>query len=91
LVKKWRAKLGLRAKVQTAFSMNQNGSSQEDMEMHCIPESTIQKVIHETGGKVMDVRFTNSAEPAFSGNLQYLEQAPESGYVSKQYCVIKTV
>lgn len=89
-VKRWRVKLGLRAKMQAALTRNQTGSyTNQPMEMHCIPESTIRSVIHEAGGKVMDVRLTNSAEPAFSGNLQYLEQAPEAGYVSKQYCVIK--
>ena len=92
LVKKLRVRLALRARMQTAFGMKQNGSGEnEAMEMHCIPESTVQRVLHEAGGKVMDVRLTNSAEPAFCGNLQYLTQAPVSGYVSKQYCVIKPV
>lgn len=90
LVKRLRVRLGLRAKMQAAFGMDQNGSyTNEPMEMHCIPERTIRRSIHGAGGKVLDVRLTNSAEPAFSGNLQYLKQAPESGYVSKQYCVIK--
>lgn len=90
LIKKWRVKLALRAKMQIALGLTRNGFAyNEAMEMHCIPESVLRNVISENGGKVLDVRLTNSAEPAFCGNLQYLTQAPASGYVSKQYCVTK--
>lgn len=90
-IKKWRVQLALRAKLQTAFGFNQNGRHHnEAMEMHCIPESAIRRVIDESGGKVIDVCLTNSAAPDFSGNLQYLHQELASGYVSKQYCVVKT-
>jgi hypothetical protein len=45
--------------------------------------------VHEHGGRVADVRLTNSTDPAFCGDLQYLASEPEFGYVSKQYCVVK--
>src|SRR6476646_9766793 len=46
------------------------------MEMHCIRERVIRKLIEENGAHVIDVRLTNSCEPSFSGNLQYLAQEP---------------
>jgi ubiquinone/menaquinone biosynthesis C-methylase UbiE len=59
------------------------------MEMHCIKESVIRKLITQNSAKVVDVAFTNSCDPSFSGDLRYLTQGPLQGYVSKQYCVIK--
>ncbi|MFL6311584.1 MAG: class I SAM-dependent methyltransferase [Terriglobales bacterium] len=59
------------------------------MEMHCIKESVIRKLITQSGARVVDVAFTNSCDPSFSGDLQYLTQEPSQGYVSKQYCVVK--
>jgi hypothetical protein len=38
--------------------------------------------------KIVDARFTNTAARDFNGKLVYLDQAPASGYVGKQYCVI---
>jgi ubiquinone/menaquinone biosynthesis C-methylase UbiE len=84
-VKKVRARLALRSKVKAFW----NGSKPFAMEMHCISEAEVRKVVSKSGGLVRDVRLTNSTEPSFSGNLQYLEREPESGYVSKQYCVTK--
>jgi hypothetical protein len=59
------------------------------MEMHCIPEEGIRRLVQQSGARVVDVRLTNSAEPSFCGDLKYLQREPESGYVSKQYCVTK--
>jgi ubiquinone/menaquinone biosynthesis C-methylase UbiE len=80
-----RVKLALRARLR-AFLGNRKTCS---MEMHCIKESVIQKLIGVSGAHVVDVRLTNSCDPSFSGNLQYLTQEPKAGYVSKQYCVVK--
>jgi ubiquinone/menaquinone biosynthesis C-methylase UbiE len=85
IFKKIRAKLALRARVQSALGATKSCS----MEMHCIRESVIRGLMHELGAQVVDVRLTNSSDPSFCGNLQYLEREPESGYVSKQYCVVK--
>jgi hypothetical protein len=57
--------------------------------MHCLTDSVIRQFIHQNGARLVDVRLTNSCDPSFSGNLQYLTQEPMSGYVSKQYCVVK--
>jgi hypothetical protein len=34
-------------------------------------------------------RNHKSNEQEFNGNLRFLEQEPQHGYVSKQYCVVK--
>jgi len=39
--------------------------------------------------KVVDIQFTNTAAKDFNGRLVYLAHAPISGYVGKQYCVVK--
>lgn len=84
-ITKMRVKLALRARLQSMF----RASKADGMEMHCIKESTIRKLIDQNGAHVIDVRLTNSCDPSFSGNLQYLTREPKSGYVSKQYCVVK--
>jgi ubiquinone/menaquinone biosynthesis C-methylase UbiE len=84
-LKRLRAKLALRANVQSLFAADKPYS----MEMHCIPEADIRKLIHKSGARVVDVRLTNSTDPSFCGDLQYVNREPESGYVSKQYCVVK--
>lgn len=82
---KVRARLALRDKLRAMLA----DKKARGMEMHCIREREIRKLIEENGAHVIDVRLTNSCEPSFSGNLQYLAQEPTAGYVSKQYCVIK--
>jgi SAM-dependent methyltransferase len=85
-LRKLRVTLALRSRLRGLLNM-QNGAA---MEMHCVRESAIRQLVEKNGARVIDVRFTNSVDPSFCGNLQYLEQEPQSGYVSKQYCVVKT-
>ena len=80
-----RTRLALRARLRSMFGLKKHYA----MEMHCIKESIIQKLIAKNGAHVVDVAITNSCDPSFSGDLQYLAQEPLQGYVSKQYCVIK--
>jgi len=80
-----RTRLALRSRLQSILGRQKPCA----MEMHCIKESTIQKLIIENGAKLVDVAITNSCDPSFSGDLQYLPREPLQGYVSKQYCVIK--
>jgi SAM-dependent methyltransferase len=82
---KVRTRLALRARLQSILGRPTPCA----MEMHCIKEPAIRKLIAQNGAQVVDVALTNSCDPAFSGNLQYLAQEPAHGYVSKQYCVIK--
>ena len=82
---KLRAKLALRSRMQSFLG----GGKPYSMEMHCISEADIRKLVHASGARVVDVCLTNSADPSFCGDLQYVTREPESGYVSKQYCVVK--
>lgn len=84
-VRKLRAKLALRSKIKSIFRTNSGCV----MEMHCLKESVVRELVEENGGRVLDVRLTNSTDPAFCGDLQYLTDEPKWGYVSKQYCVVK--
>lgn len=59
------------------------------MEMHCIAENAVRRLVKQNNAKVLDVRLTNSCDPSFSGHLRYLEEEPVQGFVSKQYCVVK--
>jgi SAM-dependent methyltransferase len=82
---KLRMKLALRSRLRRLLRPRESFV----MEMHCIPETAVRELTRGAGASVIDVRVTNSTDPAFSGNLLYLEKEPESGYVSKQYCVVK--
>jgi SAM-dependent methyltransferase len=80
-----RAKVALRARLKAVFGKQPS----HGMEMHCIRESAVRKLVAASGARVVDVRVTNSAEPSFGGKLQYIKEEPRSGFVSKQYCVVK--
>lgn len=82
---KLRTRLALRSRLQSVLGKPKPYA----MEMHCIRESVIRKLIARLGVRVADVALTNSCDPSFSGDLRYLAQEPLHGYVSKQYCVIK--
>jgi hypothetical protein len=60
------------------------------MAMHCIPENEVRGILSGQPVKIMDVKLTNSSSGGFNGNLKFLDQEPERGFVSKQYCVVKT-
>ena len=80
-----RAKVALRARLKALLGRQEP----HGMEMHCIRESAVRQLVRASGARVVDVRLTNSSEPSFGGNLQYLKEEPQAGFVSKQYCVIK--
>lgn len=81
-----RHKLKIRSRMSRLFKI---GHDTFRMEMHCNPETQVCELLKGLGVRIVDVRCTNSAEPSFNGNLQFLDQAPELGFISKQYCVIK--
>jgi SAM-dependent methyltransferase len=82
---KVRIRLALRSRLQSILG----AQPPYLMEMHCIKEGIIRKLMAQNGARVVDVAITNSCDPSFSGDLQYLGQEPLHGYVSKQYCVVK--
>jgi SAM-dependent methyltransferase len=74
--------LHLRARIKSAM-----GLGQSQMQMHCLPERRVRRAL--SSATVVDIQFTNTAAKDFNGRLVYLQRAPSSGYVGKQYCVIK--
>jgi ubiquinone/menaquinone biosynthesis C-methylase UbiE len=82
---KVRIRLALRSRLQSILGTQPPHA----MEMHCIKEAIIRKLMAQNGARVVNVAITNSCDPYFSGDLQYLTQEPPQGYVSKQYCAVK--
>jgi ubiquinone/menaquinone biosynthesis C-methylase UbiE len=80
-----RARVALRAKLKSVLRKHRP----QGMEMHCISEQAVRRLVEASGARVVDVRLTNSSEPSFGGNLQYLKEEARSGFMSKQYCVVK--
>jgi SAM-dependent methyltransferase len=80
--------IGFRRKLNWLLGRRDIGAFR--MEMHCVPESQIRDLLSRPDVRLVDVKLTNSCEGAFNGELQFLEKEPEHGYVSKQYCVVKT-
>jgi SAM-dependent methyltransferase len=74
--------LRIRSRIQDAL-----GLGQRHMQMHCLPEYAVRRALGSA--RVADIQFTNTAAKDFNGKLVYLPQAPTSGYVGKQYCVVK--
>jgi ubiquinone/menaquinone biosynthesis C-methylase UbiE len=60
------------------------------MQMFCFPESEIRELLETQPVRLLDIKLTNSCIGGFNGNLQFLDREPQAGYVSKQYCVIKS-
>ena len=74
--------LHLRSRIRRIF-----GNSAGDMQMHCLPERVVRGALGTA--RVADIQLTNTAAKDFNGKLVYLQQAPRTGYVGKQYCVVK--
>jgi hypothetical protein len=57
------------------------------MQLHLISEAEVREAVRPA--MVVDVRLTNTAAKDFNGRLVYLSERPSTGYVGKQYCVVK--
>jgi SAM-dependent methyltransferase len=77
-----RRTLRIRFRIKVAL-----GLTVGDMQMHCLAESVVRSALGSA--EIVDIQFTNTAANDFNGRLVYLPQAPTSGYVGKQYCVVK--
>ena len=84
-----RERVRIRSRLKTVFSDHQPHPQVPRMEMHCISEQTVRELLSNRNAAVVDVRYTNSHTPEFSGRLSYLPSEPGRGFVSKQYCVVK--
>lgn len=82
LLTRFRHILHLRSRLRTWFK----GAS-GDMQMHCLPEPVVRRVIWPA--IITDIRHTNTAAKDFNGKLVYLQTPPRSGYIGRQYCVVK--
>jgi ubiquinone/menaquinone biosynthesis C-methylase UbiE len=74
--------LRIRSRIRGAL-----GDKQGDMQMHCLRERAVRQALGSS--RVVDVQFTNTAAKDFNGKLVYSAKAPTSGFVGKQYCVVK--
>lgn len=74
--------LHLRSRIKVALGLGTG-----DMKMHCLPERVIRRALGSA--KIIDIQITNISAKDFNGKLLYLRQAPKSGYIGKQYCVVK--
>ena len=84
---KLRPKLRLRSHLARLFKWRRDVFQ---MEMHCIPERAVRKLLFSPKLRIADIQRTNSTDPSFNGNLQYLDHDPDRRYISKQYCLIKS-
>jgi ubiquinone/menaquinone biosynthesis C-methylase UbiE len=85
LLRRVQAKLALRSRLRSLLAGRTYA-----IEMHCVKEAEIRRIVEQSGARVVDVRLTNSTDPAFCGDLKYLQQEPKSGYLSKQYLAVKS-
>jgi SAM-dependent methyltransferase len=88
ILQQMRSFLGRSRRLKQLF--NGGGARALKMEMNCLPEGEVRELFSGPGVRIVDVKLTNSTDRSFSGNIQFVERSPVSGYVSKQYCVVKT-
>jgi SAM-dependent methyltransferase len=74
--------LHVRSRIKRAL-----GIGRGDMQMHFLPKKAVRDALGSA--KIVDIQLTNTAAKDFNGNLRYLQQAPRSGYIGKQYCVTR--
>ncbi len=74
--------LRIRSRIKAALHLGPS-----DMQMHCLPEPVIRNSLGKA--KIIDVQKTNTGAKDFNGKLVYLQQPLRSGYIGKQYCVVK--
>jgi SAM-dependent methyltransferase len=88
-----RVRLALRTRLRRLLGRGARVEARTEppgrMEMHCLKERRVRRIVQSAGGAVVDVRLTNSTELDFNGRLRYLAREPETGFVSKQYCVMR--
>jgi 2-polyprenyl-3-methyl-5-hydroxy-6-metoxy-1,4-benzoquinol methylase len=88
LLQRLRSRIALRTRIRRLLSGSQPISGPV-MAMHCVTEKRVRSML--AGNlRVVDVRFTNSTQPAFNGNLLYLDREPQEGIASKQYVAIRS-
>lgn len=74
--------LHIRSRIKVALRLGPG-----DMQMHCLSERVVRDALGSAN--VIDIQLTNIAAKDFNGRLVYLQEAPNVGYIGKQYCVVK--
>ncbi len=85
------SKLELRRKIQKflVYSRITKQNQKYVMRMYSLSENIVRQVIESMGGNIIDIRYTNSTDLDFNGNIMYFTYEPKQRYISKQYCIIK--
>lgn len=89
-----KAKIGLRTKLRRLLGHGADATTGDfakpgHYSMNAFPETEVRAVVEKAGGKIADVKYTNSTDADFNGALAYLPREPAYGYVSKQFIVTK--
>lgn len=82
LITRARQLLRIRTRIRAALRRGTGG-----MQMHCLPSHMIKNALG--GATIVDIQTTNSGMKDFNGKLVYLDQPQASGFIGKQYCVVK--
>lgn len=59
------------------------------MQVLFFEEKRVRRILGGLQSEIKDIQFTNSLAPNFNGDLQFLRSEPETGLISKQYCLVK--
>lgn len=86
-----KSRIKFRRRLKHFFSYIGIIKKEHDMPMFCLTEKSICNLIKVTKANIVDIKLTNATTADFNGRLHYLENEPEEGYISKQYCVTKTL
>jgi SAM-dependent methyltransferase len=87
-ISKVRNKVGFRRRISRL--LGRRSVNAFHMTMHCFPEKGIRALLSGQPVCLVDVSLTNSSTGGFNGDLRFLPREPEQGFVSKQYCLVKT-
>lgn len=79
--------LGTRFRART-FTVDRVAPAWQ-MEMHAVPESEVRAAFGPLPCRTVDIVYTNSAADDFNGRLEYRDLPPTSGWVSRQWTIVK--
>ncbi len=83
---KWMRRIRSRIRIRERLAMAGIGDHFQ-MEMHVLNELKVCRLIRENGGEILDVRITNHTDPAYEGNLRFIDEKDSIDYVSKLFIV----
>lgn len=60
------------------------------MHMYPVPEDEIQQVVNNSGGEIVSCKFTNQTDPAYNGNIEFVDKKDSHDYYSQLFVVRKS-